>query len=284
MSAAVALAAVAGICAAAAITEIAGLLRRPRPARGSGGHLGGMAVLLARIARRAGVRAAPRDLAARLAAAGEPLGLTPADVVALKAAGAVAGLLLALPLVTALPGRLGVALALCAPAAGWRAPDILLARRARARGARVRRELADVLDLLRVAVQAGLPTGRALAEVGRRVAAHGLLGAELGAAAARMELGATRGEALAVLLARCPADGVAVLCAAILRADRHGAPLAPALEALAAEARAEESRRLRDAGARAAPKIQLVVALVLVPSVMLLVAAVIVQTLTHGGG
>jgi tight adherence protein C len=206
----------------------------------------------------------------------------PADVMALKAAGAVAGPLLALPLATALPGRLGIALALGAPVAGWRAPDVLLARRARSRAARVRRELADVLDLLRVAVQAGLPTGRALAEVGRRVAGHGHLGAELGAAAARMELGATRPEALELLLARCPADGVAVLCAAILRADRHGAPLAPALEALAAEARAAESRRLRDDGARAAPKIQLVVALVLVPAVMLLVAAVLVQTLAPG--
>jgi tight adherence protein C len=141
----------------------------------------------------------------------------------------------------------------------------------------VRHELADVLDLLRVAVEAGLPVGRALAEVARRC--HGLLAAEIGAAAVRMQLGATRGEALDALLARCPVDGVAALAAAIARADRHGAPLAPALAALATEARAEQARRLRDDAARAAPKIQLVVALVLVPAVMLLVAAVLVQTL-----
>jgi tight adherence protein C len=283
MTAAVLLAAAAGICAAAAIAELASAPRRSRAARPRGGHLAGMTVLLARIARRAGVRAAPRDAAARLAAAGEPLGLTPPDVMALKAAGAVTGLLLALPLATALPGRLGIVLALGAPVAGFRAPDVLLARRARVRATRVRLELADVVDLLRVAVQAGLPTGRALAEVGWRCEGT-LLGAELGAAAARMELGSTRAEALAVLRARCPVDGVAVLCAAIARADRHGAPLAPALEALATEARAEESRRLRDAGARAAPKIQLVVALVLVPAVMLLFAAVLVQTLVPAGG
>jgi tight adherence protein C len=280
MTVAVPLAAAAGICAATAIAELATLPRRARAPRQAGGHLGGMTVLLARLARRAGVRAGPRDLAARLAAAGSPLGLTAPDIMALKAAGAAAGLLLALPLATALPGRLGIVLALSAPAGGFRAPDVALARRARARAARVSSELADVLDLLRVAVEAGLPAGRALAEVGRRC--PGLLGAELGAAAARMQLGATRSAALAVLLERCPVDGVAALVAAIARSDRHGAPLAPALEALAAEARAEQARRVRDAAARAAPKIQLVVALVLVPAVMLLVAAVLVQTLVPG--
>ena len=73
------------------------------------------------------------------------------------------------------------------------------------------------------------------------------------------------------------------LVAAIARSERHGAPLAPALQSLATEARAEQSRRLRDRAARAAPKIQLVVALVLVPAVMLLVAAVLVQGLGGRG-
>jgi tight adherence protein C len=281
MTAAVALAAAGGICAAAAIVELAGVPRPARAAGRPGGHLGGMTVLLARVARRAGVPAAPRDLQARLTAAGAPLGLSAADVVALEGAGALVGLLLALPLAAALPGRLGIVLLLCAPAAGFLAPDVVLARRARARAARVRHELADVLDLLRVAVEAGLPVGRALAEVGRRCG--GLLAAELGAAAMRMQLGATRTEALDALLARCPVDGVAALAAAIVRADRHGVPLAPALAALAAEGRAEQARRLRDDAARAAPKIQLVVALVLVPAVMLLVAVALVQTLVPGG-
>jgi tight adherence protein C len=282
MTLAVPLAAAAGICAATAIAELAAVPRAPRSVRPRGGHLGGMTILLARIARRAGVRADRRELRARVAAAGSPLGLSAADVVALEGAGALAGLLLALTLATALPGRLAIALALCAPAAGFLAPDVALARRARARAARVRQELADVLDLLRVAVEAGLPVGRALAEVSRRC--HGLLAAEIGAAAVRMQLGATRSEALDALLARCPVDGVAALAAAIARADRHGAPLAPALAALATEARAEQARRLRDDAARAAPKIQLVVALVLVPAVMLLVAAVLVQTLAPAAG
>jgi len=144
------------------------------------------------------------------------------------------------------------------------------------------REVADVLDLLRVAVEAGLSPVRALGEVGRR--RPGLLGGELRRCADELALGLTRAQGMARLVARCPLPEVAALVAAVTRADRHGAPLSPALEALAAQARAEQARRARDGAAHAAPQIQLVVALVLVPAVMLLVAAALVQALLPAGG
>lgn len=167
MSVAVLLAAAAGTCAAAALVEWFGVprceRRRTRPAaRGRRSHLAGMTVLLARIARRAGVRAAPGDLEARIAAAGAPLGLAVGDVIALKGAGALGVLLFAFPFAGALPGRLGVAALLAAPLAGFFAPEFVLARLARARRRRIADELADVLDLLRVAIRAGLPVGRAM--------------------------------------------------------------------------------------------------------------------------
>jgi hypothetical protein len=111
MTIAALLAALAGLCAAAAIVEFAGAPRpgkRVRTQKPRGGHLGGMTILLARLARRPGARAAPPDIDAKIAAAGAPLGLTAPDVMALKGAGALIGGLLALPLVTALPGRLGL--------------------------------------------------------------------------------------------------------------------------------------------------------------------------------
>jgi tight adherence protein C len=130
-----------------------------------------------------------------------------------------------------------------------------------------------------VAVEAGLPVGRALAEVGRR---HGgMLAREWRAAAAEMALGVPREEALARLARRCPLPAMAALVAAVGRAERHGAPLAAGLAAQAAEARAERARRVRERAAKAAPKIQLVVALLLVPSVMLLVAAALVASLAR---
>ena len=278
MTAAVLLSIMAGVSAAAALTDLLSAPQRPRRAAPRIGRLAGMTVLLARIARSTGRRAAPRDLEARIAAAGAPAGLSATDVVALKGAGAVAALLCAFTLHGLLPGRLGLVALLAAPAAGYVAPELLLARRARARERQIAEEIADVLDLLRVAVAAGLPVGRAIGEVGRRM--HGVLAGELAAAFARLQFGARRGAVLDTLVARCPGSGVATLAAAIARSDRHGAPLAAALQSMATEARAEQSRRLRDNAARAAPKIQLVVALVLVPAVMLLVAAVLVQGFT----
>jgi tight adherence protein C len=72
---------------------------------------------------------------------------------------------------------------------------------------------------------------------------------------------------------RCPLEEVAALVAAIGRAERHGAPLTPSLRAIAVDARAHRAQRLRERAARAAPQIQLVVALLLVPAVMLIVGA-----------
>jgi tight adherence protein C len=100
-----------------------------------------------------------------------------------------------------------------------------------------------------------------------------VLAAELRRAGELLRLGVPFADALGTLAARSPAAGVPALVAALRRADRHGAPLSEALAALAADARAGRARTAAEAAARAAPKIQLVVALLLVPSAMLLLAA-----------
>ena len=71
---------------------------------------------------------------------------------------------------------------------------------------------------------------------------------------------------------------------ALERSRRHGVPLADTLTAQAREARAALARASREHAARAGPKIQLVVALLLVPSVLLLVAAALLSALLGSGG
>jgi tight adherence protein C len=265
------LAVVAAVLAAAGIVELAaaGLPRRRAARR--------LAPLLAALGARLGVPAAPDDLARRLDAAGAPPGLAVGDVMALKWGGAAAAALAGLPLAAVLPGRLGPVALVAAPACAFIAPDAVLARRARRRRTAIAAELADVLDLLHVATQAGLPPLRAIGEVGCR--RRGVLAHELRATATRAALGVPRNQALERLTRRCPDDGVAALVAAMRRTERHGAPLGPALHALAADARAQRAQRLRERAARAAPKIQLVVALLLVPATMLLVAAALTAAL-----
>jgi tight adherence protein C len=265
------LAAFAGALAAGGIVELAGAARPGRRSQ-----------RVARVARAfvrhagAARRSPPGGLAARVDAAGVNAGV--GEVMAAKLGAVPVAALAALTLLPLAPGRLGVALLVGAPFGAFFAPDLWLQSRARARALVIEAEQADVLDLLRVAVGAGLGPWRALAEVGRR---HpGVLAAELGAAARRVRLGVTPDAALARLERRCPAAGTHGLAAALRRADRLGSPPAGALAALAAEARAREARRAAEHAARAAPKIQLVVALLLVPSAMLLVAAALAPALT----
>jgi tight adherence protein C len=276
VSRAVLLALAAGALLGAAIAELAS-------ARAAAGHVrrrSRVVRLLGAIGRRLGPLAPPADLAGRLAAAGLRPGVTPGDVMAVKA-GAAATVLLALgPLAAALGGRAAVLVLSGAGAGGFLAPDLWLRRRARARGVAMARELPELLELLRVAAAAGLPPARALAEVGGR--GRGPLAAELAAAARALALGERRRAVLDRLVARAPVEGAPALAAALDRAARHGGPLAPALAAQATEARAARARALREAAATAAPKIQLAVALLLVPSAMLVVAAALVATLTGG--
>ena len=274
------LAAVAGALLAFGLADLATVVaeRRAvgrtatRPSRAAD-----LAALLARLGRRLGVPAAPGDLGARLAAAGLDGRVRAADAMAVKAGAGAAAALAAAPVLATLPPRLVVVALPAAAVGGFLAPDLGLARRARRRAERAALELADVLDLLRVAVAAGLPVGRALSEVGRR--RGGLVAAELRVVADRLALGVPRPEALAALHRRLPLPAIGTLVAAIARADRHGAPLAPALAALALEARADRARALHEQAARAAPRIQLAVALLLVPAVLLVVAAGLVHGL-----
>jgi len=200
---------------------------------------------------------------------------------AAKLTAAVAGALLGAPLSAAAPGRLGYLLVAAGPVGGFLAPDLWLARRAEARARRVRRELPAMLDLLRVNVEAGGSLAAALAAVGER--ARGPLAAEWRAVGGQVALGVPLESALERLVDRLPQPEVRALAAALARAIRHGAPLAETLAAQARAARSSLRRRVREDAARAGPKIQLVVALLLVPSVLLLVAAALAAALLDGG-
>jgi tight adherence protein C len=263
----------AGVAAAAAIVDLAPLLtrRRRRTTARPGSALRG----LVRLGLSLGAPPAPTTLAARVEGSGVRVTVT--EVMAVKAGGALAGALAALPLAAAAPGRLGLVLPAAAAAAAFIAPDFWLARRMRARAGAMAAELPDVLDLVRVALDAGLPVRRAIAEVGRRH--RGTLAAELRRTADELALGVPRGAALDRLRRRAPHPGTAALAAALERAERHGTPPSAALAALARDARADAGRAVAEHAAKAAPRVQLVVALLLVPSVLLLVAAALVPAL-----
>lgn len=246
--------------------------------QGARADLGLLGVLL-RIAARVGPGPGrrlprPRDAAARLDAAGLAPRVGVADLGAMRGAALVVGAAFGVVLVPVL-GASAVVLALAVPALLAVAPDVLVSRRIRGRAQVMLIELPDVIDLLRIALR----SGRSVPETLARVGAHhpGTVGAELRRAAAEMRIGVPTDRALVHLGRRCPADGAAELVALLLRTHRHGGSAVEGLRALGDDLRARRSRAAIDRASRAAPKVQLVVALLLVPAAMLLIAAGLLQ-------
>jgi tight adherence protein C len=224
----------------------------------------------------------PLDLGARLEAAGNPGNLSPGEFMAIKALAALAAAPMATAIGSAAPGRLGVLLMAAIPTAAFFAPDLQLRKRPTNRIRATRRDLPALLDLLRVAIDAGMAPSQALAEVATR--SNSTLAKEWSAVAQQVQLGVPLGDAVGSLTRRLPAPELEAFAAALRRAAKHGAPLSDTLAAQARDARLARRRRIQEEAAKAAPKIQLVVALLLVPSVLLLVAAALAAALLGAHG
>jgi tight adherence protein C len=213
-------------------------------------------------------KASTHGVEQRIVAAGRPAGVVPRELMAAKVGGAIVAAPLAASIGAVAPGRLGVLLVVVLPVAGFFMPDFWLARRASARARAARVELPPLLDLLRVTVGAGVGLAAALQAVGER--GGGPLASEWCALGREVALGVPLAEAIAGMAVRLPLPEVEAL--------------SRALDAQAADARSALGRRVREDAARAGPKIQLVVALLLVPSVLLLVAAALISALAGSGG
>jgi tight adherence protein C len=188
-----------------------------------------------------------------------------------KLACALAGGAMGMLAAPAAPGRTAILVIAGLPLAGFLAPDALRERRARRRHRRLLRALPDALDLLAVSAGSGRGPAAGIEQLAR--AGEGPLAEELRMASAELSSGVPLGTALEALRRRVPGSEVATLVAAIERSRKFGSPLADQLRRQASALRRDSRRATEERAARAAPKIQLVVALVLVPSVLLMIAA-----------
>lgn len=197
-----------------------------------------------------------------------------APALSVRLACAAAAGLAALAAAPAAPGHLSLLVAVGLPAAGFFVPDALRQRRTRLRRRSLVAALPDALDLLAVAVAAGRSPAAGFAELAD--AGEGPLAEEMRMAVAELSCGRPLTEALRSLRTRVPGGEMAALCAAIERSRRYGSPLAEQLRRQSSALRGDQRRAVEEHAARAAPKIQLVVALVLVPSVLLMIAAALI--------
>ena len=146
-------------------------------------------------------------------------------------------------------------------------------RRLRAAGLTARFSAAELLAAKVAAACGSLPL--ALLDEAMR-SSSGPLREELAATVAAIECGSSRAQALRALGERSRGTTLAGLAAALERARRHGSPLSRTLHEQASSLRADQRREVTERAARAAPKMQLAVALLLVPSVLLIVAAAVI--------
>jgi tight adherence protein C len=209
-------------------------------------------------------------LSSRLARAGVAERISVSALMAAKLGGGLAGVLWAMVLAPVAGGRLSWVVVIGLPAAGFLAPDAWVERRSRQRLRALRAGLPDALDLLAVGTAAGRSPLAGLSELGR---GEGALARELAMLAAESSCGLPQSEALESLRRRAPVREVAAMCGVIERSRRYGSPLADQLREQATALRGVQRRRIEEQAARAAPKIQLAVALLLVPSVLLMIAA-----------
>jgi len=239
-----------------------------------GGRLGPTRQLIELLGARLGpvllARMGPRMREAavrRLDLAGRPAGIGLERYAELKAA------LLAIAAVLAI---LFLALgswfvALVCLLVGWIGLDAWLSRTGRRRQTQLERDLPDFIDILAITVRAGTGYRAAL----RRVASalSGPAADEVLATLRQLDLGATRREAFESLRDRNNSPTLDGFVAAQLQAEELGVPLADALASIAEDTRRAAAQTARRRAQRAAPRISLIGAVVLLPATMILIAA-----------
>jgi tight adherence protein C len=154
--------------------------------------------------------------------------------------------------------------------AAWGAPVLRRRHRARDGVAEVRRSLPEVVDLLTLAVGAGLTVPLAVAAVAGRH--DGPVGSELRRVAEEVARGRRCADALDDAGARLGPDARPVL-AALVASERYGAPLADALARLSSDVRADRRRRAEEAARRVPVKLLFPLVLCVLPAFALLTMA-----------
>lgn len=232
--------------------------------------LGPVGQSLTRIARRV----TPTTMIARLRQNTSLAGLGSLGVegaLALKAAGA-AVLAVAFPVLMALLGMgFGnvILLGLVGAAIGFILPDVFIAKKGKARQEDIRKALPETLDLLAIAVGAGMGLEAAIELVIQRL--PGALGEEFHRILQELSLGVSRREAFANLRTRTEVAELSTFALILTQADALGTPLSVVLKSQAAEMRMLRRQRAREQGAKTPVALLFPLLLGLFPALMLIV-------------
>lgn len=181
------------------------------------------------------------------------------------------------------PPAATILLTLCIVLGGTVLPQSALRARARQRRERIVGVLPDTLDLLAVAVRAGLGIDSAIAKVSE--VTNGSLADELAVVLTEIRIGESRQNALEHMAQRLEIPEVTALVRSLLQAEQLGVPLADALATRAAEARRRRFLEIEEKAGKAPVKMLFPTVAFIFPSlfVVILAPAALIMMRTLGG-
>jgi tight adherence protein C len=181
----------------------------------------------------------------RLAArAGRPTAWPVPKLVAAKLVLALIVGLMGLLVATSRPGVLTVGLAFVATATAYFLPELLLYSRGQERQEAIGLELADTLDQMTIAVEAGLGFESAMARAGKN--GKGPLAEELVRTLQDIAVGQPRREAYLAMAERTGVQDLGRFIRAIVQADAYGVSIADVLRTQAQEMRLKRRQRAEE--------------------------------------
>lgn len=227
-----------------AITNLQrGLLRTdPEAADGRNGRPGrsGLAALAMRLT--------PKGAAARierlLARAGHPAQWPVERVMVAKPALAILFGALGLLVVSSDPKPLIIVMVVVVTGVSYFVPELLLHSRGQERTQQIVLELADTLDQMTIAVEAGLGFDAAMSRAGKN--GKGALAEELVRTLQDMQMGRSRRQAYEALAARTGAVDLRRFVRAIIQADAYGISISDVLRTQASEMRLKRRQRAEE--------------------------------------
>lgn len=146
--------------------------------------------------------------------------------------------------ITTTPGKLPILLGATATVIAHFLPELLLHSHAQKRSQQIALELADTLDQMTIAVEAGLGFDSAIARAGRN--GTGPLAAELIRTLQDIQVGQSRRQAFESLANRTDTPDLRRFVRAILQADAYGVSIAAVLRTQASEMRLKRRQRAEE--------------------------------------
>lgn len=205
----------------------------------------------------------------RLLLAGTPRGWTAERVLALKVLVGIAGTVLGLLYVIGSPSTTTAAVAVFLAVVGFFGPDLVLRHKADQRQVEIRRNLADTIDQLVIAVKAGLGLDAAIARVARTT--EGPLADELARSVQDTRAGVPRTAALLALADRVQVPELRQVVVALAQAEKLGVPIAQTLQVQAGELRVKRRQFAEEQAQKLPVKILFPMVLCIMPSLFIVV-------------